>query len=35
MAKKDLKYFMRSTDPEIVTAPGPNSFKDEEAQPKW
>lgn len=29
MAKKDLKYFMRSTDPEIVTAPGPNSFKDE------
>ncbi len=30
MAKKDLKYFMRSTDPEIVTAPGPNSFKDEE-----
>lgn len=30
MAKKDLKYFMRSIDPEIVTAPGPNSFKDEE-----
>ena len=28
--KKDLKYFMRSTEPEIVTAPGPESFKDEE-----
>lgn len=27
--KKDLKYFMRSTEPEIVTAPGPESFKDE------
>ena len=30
MAKKDLKYFMRSTEEEIVTAPGPASFKDEE-----
>lgn len=30
MAKKDLKYFMRSTEEEIVTAPGPSSFKDEE-----
>lgn len=30
MAKKDLKYFMRNTDPEIVTAPGPDSFKDED-----
>lgn len=30
MAKKDLKYFMRNTEPEIVTAPGPDSFKDEE-----
>lgn len=30
MAKKDLKYFMRSTEPEIVTAPGPESFKDED-----
>ncbi len=30
MAKKDLKYFMRSQEPEIVTAPGPESFKDEE-----
>lgn len=28
--KKDLKYFMRSTEPEVVTAPGPDSFKDEE-----
>ena len=27
--KKDLKYFMRNTETEIVTAPGPNSFKDE------
>lgn len=30
MAKKDLKYFMRSTDAEIVTVPGPESFKDED-----
>ena len=30
MAKKDLKYFMRSTEAEIVTAPGPESFKDED-----
>lgn len=29
-SKKTLKYFMRSTEPEIVTAPGPESFKDEE-----
>ena len=28
--KKDLKYFMRSTEPEVITAPGPESFKDEE-----
>lgn len=27
--KKDLKYFMRSLEQEIVTAPGPESFKDE------
>lgn len=27
--KKDLKYFMRNTETEVVTAPGPNSFKDE------
>lgn len=25
---KDLSYFMRSTEPEVVTAPGPASFKD-------
>ncbi len=30
--KKDLKYFMRSTEPEIVTAPGPESFKDENGE---
>ena len=30
MTKKTLKYFMRSTEPEVVTAPGPESFKDEE-----
>jgi len=27
--KKDLKYFMREQKEEIVTAPGPESFKDE------
>ena len=27
---KDLKYFMRSTEPKIVTVPGPDSFKDED-----
>lgn len=32
MAKKDLKYFMRSKEAEIVTAPGPDSFKDEEGK---
>ncbi|MCD7891608.1 MAG: hypothetical protein LUG26_07685 [Ruminococcus sp.] len=30
MAKRDLKYFMRSTEAEVVTAPGPESFKDED-----
>lgn len=30
MAKKDLKYFMRSNEPEIITAPGPDNFKDED-----
>lgn len=30
MAKKDLKYFMRSAEPEVVTAPGPDTFKDED-----
>lgn len=29
MANKNLKYFMRDTKEEIVTAPGPDSFKDE------
>lgn len=29
MPKKNLSYFMRSTEPEIVTAPGPSTFKDE------
>lgn len=28
--KKNLKYFMRSVEPEVVTAPGPDSFRDEE-----
>lgn len=32
MAKKDLKYFMRNTESEIVTAPGPESFKDDEGK---
>ena len=27
--KKDLKYFMRNLETEIVTAPGPESFRDE------
>lgn len=27
--KKDLKYFMRSKEAEVVTAPGPDSIKDE------
>jgi len=30
--KKDLKYFMRSTEPKIVTVPGPDSFKDEDGK---
>lgn len=30
MAKKDLKFFMRSTESEIVTALGPETFKDED-----
>lgn len=29
MEKKNLKYFMRDTKDEIVTAPGPDNFKDE------
>lgn len=30
--KKDLKYFMRSRETEIVTAPGPDSIKDENGE---
>ena len=30
MENKSLKYFMRNAEPEIVTVPGPESFKDEE-----
>ena len=32
MAKKDLKYFMRSMEPEIITVPGPESIKDENGE---
>lgn len=32
MEKKNLKYFMRDTKEEIVTAPGPESFKDEDGK---
>lgn len=28
--KKDLKYFMRPVEPEVVTVPGPPTFKDDE-----
>lgn len=28
--KKDLKYFMRPIEPEVVTVPGPATIKDEE-----
>ncbi len=30
--KKDLKYFIRSREPEVVTVPGPDSIKDEEGK---
>lgn len=30
--KKDLKYFMRERKDEIVTVPGPESFKDENGE---
>lgn len=30
--EKDLKYFMRSKEPEIVKAPGPDSFRDDEGK---
>lgn len=32
MSKKNLQYFMRSTQQEVVTVPGPESFKDEEGK---
>lgn len=32
MAKKNLNYFMRSTETEVVTAPGPSTFRDEEGK---
>lgn len=32
MAKKDLKYFMRNTEPEIVTMPGPDTIRDENGE---
>ncbi len=32
MDKKNLKYFMRDTAQEVVTVPGPESFKDENGQ---
>lgn len=28
--KKDLKYFMRPVEPEVVTVPGPDTIKDED-----
>lgn len=30
--KKDLKYFMRSKEPEVVSVPGPETFLDEEGK---
>lgn len=30
--KKDLKYFMRCTEAKVVTAPGPDSFKDDDGK---
>ena len=32
MEKKSLKYFMRDVAPEVVTVPGPESFKDEDGK---
>lgn len=32
MAKKDLKYFMRNAEPEVVTMPGPDTFRDENGE---
>ena len=28
--KKDLKYFMRNQEPEVITVPGPENIRDEE-----
>jgi len=33
MSKKDLKFFMREVKEEIVTAPAPDTFKDENGKP--
>jgi hypothetical protein len=30
MAKRDLKYFMRTSETEVVTVPGPETFVDDE-----
>ena len=32
-SKKNLKYFMRSLEPEVVTAPGLDSFRGEDGKP--
>lgn len=32
MAKRDLKYFMRTAEEEIVTVPGPETFVDEDGE---
>ena len=32
MSKKDLKYFMREQKEEVITVPGPESFKDEDGK---
>ena len=32
-SKKNLKYFMRSMEPEVVTAPGLDSIRDEDGNP--
>mgnify|MGYP001148451967 CR=1 FL=1 len=33
--KKNLKYFMRSMEPEVVTAPGLDSIRDENGEIIW
>ena len=32
MVKRDLKFFMREKEEEIITVPGPSSFKDDEGK---